>query len=46
MKTLGIWSQVNRQNTACLYGVGSSGIIYYELYYNKSEPASSIEFKE
>lgn len=29
------WSQVNAQNRACLYGVGSSGIIYYELYYYK-----------
>lgn len=50
------WSQVNRQNTACLYGVSSNGVIYYESYYNKSELTSShqddfvfrpiIEFKE
>lgn len=35
------WSQVNRQNTANLYGVGSGGTIYHGLYYNKSEPMHS-----
>ena len=48
------WSQVNRQNTACAYGVGISGNIYYNLYYDKSITTYNdglvfrpiIEFKE
>ena len=49
------WSQVNRQNTACVYGVGGSGIIYSNEYYDKSRTTYSndrlvfrpiIEFKE
>ena len=50
------WSQVNRQNTACVYGVGSTGIIYSYEYYDKSKAVLSkgdklvfrpiIEFKE
>lgn len=49
------WSQVNRQNTACVYGVGYHGDIYSNEYYDKSQSVPSgdtlafrpvIEFKE
>ena len=48
------WSQVNRQNTACVYGIGFKGVIYSDLYYDKSyNPHNDacvfrpvIEFKE
>ena len=49
------WSQVNRQNTACVYGVGSFGDIYSNNYYDKYRTTYSddvlvfrpiIEFKE
>lgn len=49
------WSQVNRQDTACVYGVGIGGDIYSNSYYDKSRTTYSncglvfrpiIEFKE
>lgn len=49
------WSQVNSQNTACVYGVGALGDIYSNNYYDKSQTVPNndkcgfrpvIEFKE
>lgn len=40
------WSQVNRQNTACVYGVGTYGDIYSNRYYDKSEPIHLGSFKD
>lgn len=30
-------SQVNKLNTACVYGIGFKGAIYSDLYYDKSQ---------
>ena len=49
------WSQVNKQDTACVYGVGTYGDIYRNQYHGKSRTTQSdyalvfrpiIEFKE